>query len=179
LREGEDGFGDFAGVVGVGVEEVLGEREFGCGGWGEQGDAFPGEGGGYLERDAGEGFGAGVAKGEAGAHGEQRDGRGDAGVEIVGGDGEGGTGSLGQVGDGGGHGAGGTVLGGYGWIAVAFEEDFAVGGGFWRGGGGRGGGLSVDGHGGEEQGEGELGCEVQGEAPSSCAISVSTWNWQR
>ena len=102
--QSENGFAGFAGVVGVGVEQVLREREVEAGGVGlvaiDHGGAFPRKGGRDLEREMCERCGAVVAYGDVGAHAEVR-GRGrDAGVERVSGDVERGALGVGDVGGG-------------------------------------------------------------------------------
>ena len=147
----QDRFGGFAGVVDVGIDDVLRDRKLRCAVWSDEGGALPDEGRGDLQGDAVEGLAADVAHGDAGAHGEARGVGREAGFKIVGGEEESCADGGCDVGVGGGEGWGGSVFSGGGWCAVTLEEDFAVGGGSWcwRG------GLGVRGDAREEECEGE------------------------
>ncbi len=158
--EGEDDFRGAAGVVGVGVDEVLGERKRKGAGRGDESGAVPDERGGDLERNARERLAAGVAEGDAGAHGEVGGVGIDASVEVVGGEEEVGALGVGErrtCGFGVPESGFGGVFGGGGRCSVALEEDFGLlragcrllG---WRGGGRR---LGVEGEAREDEG----GCE--------------------
>ncbi len=98
----EDGLRGFAGVIGVGVDDVLGDGKRGDAGGCDEGRGFPMQGGGDLEGDAGEGLAGDVAQGDAGTHGEMAGGGGYAGVEVVGGEDEAGALLVGEDGAGGG-----------------------------------------------------------------------------
>ncbi len=158
--EVKDSLGRFAGVVSVGVDDVLGYGERGGTRGSEDARRFPMEGGGDLQGNAGERLAGDVAKGEAGARGEMAGRRGHARVEVVGGEEEAGTLLIGKDRAGGGLAGGcglrlgrGVGVGGGGWSAVTLEEDLAL----WRGrGGGRGRrrGLSMHGQA-REKGEGK------------------------
>src|SRR5580658_8057354 len=76
--EGDGGFVELAGVVGVRVEGGYGEGCVAC----AETDALPGEGAGDLQRDVGEGLAAVIADGEQGADGEVLVGGAEADVEI-------------------------------------------------------------------------------------------------